>query len=106
MKLSKSYLLSFFGVMAAALVPHVALAAGAATLSGVTPDTASFSTAKTTAQSWAVGDLGIAIATVGGIMGTIGAVGGNVKLAASGVAIAALGAFTPGMIQSVYGAVI
>lgn len=65
-----------------------------------------FSGAKATATGWATGDLGMTIATAGGIWGMISAVGGNIKMAGLGVGIAAVAALSIPIIESVFGAVI
>lgn len=106
MKLTKNKFLSLLGAVAVVAAPDVTYAAGAATLTGVSPDNTNFADAKRQVQSWAVGDLGIAASTAGGLFGLFHAVGGNIKMAAVGAGIAFLGAFSPAIVQSIYGAVI
>jgi hypothetical protein len=94
-------------VLAVAFAPSLVLAAGASASTGMTASTgAEFGSVKTTTQGWALGDLGIAIATAAGIFGTVNAVGGNIKMAAIGIGVAFLGAFSPSVIESIYGATI
>lgn len=93
-------------VTSAALLPSVVLASASGSITGVTPDSANFGDAKGTVQSWALGDLGIAASTVGGLFGLFNAVGGNIKMAAVGAGIAFLGAFSPSIIESIYSATI
>lgn len=65
-----------------------------------------FTEAKNKATDWLEGDLGITIATAGGIWGMIAAVGGNIKMAALGLGIAAVAALSSTGISAVFGAVI
>lgn len=98
----------FLAVAAATAVvaaPEAALAAASSTMT-VAPDTQNFGDAKEQVQSWALGDLGIAASTVGGLFGLFNAVGGNIKMAAVGAGIAFLGAFSPSIIESIYSATI
>jgi hypothetical protein len=65
-----------------------------------------FSNAKDTVQDWITGDLGVTIATAGGIWGMIAAVAGNIKMAALGVGIAAVAALTTPVIDTLFTATI
>lgn len=98
--MKKNKLVSLF-VGAFALVGS----AGVMAASGMTGSD-DFSHAKDTASGWLVGDLGIAIATAGGIWGMIAAVAGNIKMAGLGVGIAAVAALSAPVISSIFGAVI
>ncbi|MBE0468229.1 MAG: pili assembly chaperone [Methyloprofundus sp.] len=62
--------------------------------------------AKNTATAWLTGDLGIAIATAGGIWGMIAAVAGNIKMAGLGVGIAAVAALSAPVIETIFTATI
>lgn len=96
--------------LGAALALPIALASldasAGATLTGVTADTTTFNTGKNTVQSWAIGDLGIAIATIAGILGVAQSMGGKLMNGAMSFGVAFLGAYGPDIITKIYSATI
>ena len=104
-KFQSKKLLAALGLVAVMSAPEVALAAGSASVTGAT-NSADFTGAKQQVQGWALGDLGIAASTVGGLFGLFNAIAGNIKMAATGMGIAFLGAFSPSIIENIYSAVI
>jgi hypothetical protein len=96
--------------LGAALALPLALAAidasAGATAGGVTGDTTTFSNGKKTVQSWAIGDLGVAIATIAGILGIAQSMGGKLMNGAMSFGVAFLGAYGPDIITKIYSATI
>lgn len=88
-------------ILAVVTAPTVALSAAGGGGGG-----AEFATARTTSSDWLTGDLGITIATAGGIWGLIASVAGNIKMAGLGVGIAAVAALSAPLIPTIFGAVI
>ncbi|MCH9743266.1 MAG: hypothetical protein K0U21_08680 [Proteobacteria bacterium] len=88
-------------ISAVAAVASVDALAGA-TVTGATADTTTFNSGKTAVQGWAIGDLGVGIATVAGIFGLMRAISGNIGPAAVGMGVAFLGAYSPEIINKIY----
>lgn len=93
-----------FGIalIAAAAATASLDAAASATVTGATADTTTFNSGKTAVQGWAIGDLGVGIATVAGIFGLMRAISGAIAPAAVGMGVAFLGAYSPEIINKIY----
>lgn len=96
--------------LGAALALPIALASleasAGANVGGVTADTTTFNNGLAKVQSWAVGDLGIAIATIAGILGIAQSMGGKLMNGAMSFGVAFLGAYGPDIITKIYSATI
>lgn len=96
--------------LGAALALPLALAAidasAGAAVTGATKDTTTFNTGLKTVQGWAIGDLGVAIATVAGVLGIAQSMGGKLMNGAMSFGVAFLGAYGPDIITKIYSATI
>lgn len=97
--------------LGAALALPIALASldasAGATINGTTVNADnSFNAGLSKIQSWAVGDLGLAIATIAGILGIAQSMGGKLMNGAMSFGVAFLGAYGPDIITKIYSATI